>query len=128
MAVKVILLDTSILIDYYRRTDKNKSLWLSLVRDGYEFAISSITKYEIFSGATDNQLEFWNAVLKSISVIPFDESSADVAVEINNKLKLKRKQIDIADLFIAATAINNKMTISTLNRKHYERIDELEII
>jgi len=52
MAEKIIMVDTSILIDYYRRTNKNKSIWLSLVKQGYHFAISAITKYEIYSGAT----------------------------------------------------------------------------
>ncbi len=52
MANQLILVDTSILIDYYRKTDKANSVWVALVRQGYEFAISAITKYEIYSGAT----------------------------------------------------------------------------
>ena len=128
MANKVIMVDTSILIDYYRKTDKNKTIWISLVRQGYEFAISSITKYEIYSGATKSQLQFWNDVLIAISVIPFDESSVDKAVEINNMLKRKRKQIDLADLFIAATAMNYNLPIATLNKKHFERIEGLTLV
>jgi len=31
MEKKIVLLDTSILIDYYRKTDKEKSVWISLV-------------------------------------------------------------------------------------------------
>ena len=63
MEDKIILVDTSILIDYYRKTDKEKSAWIALVRKGYSFAISVITKYEIYSGATQNQLTFWSTVL-----------------------------------------------------------------
>lgn len=58
MANKIILVDTSILIDFYRKTDKDNSIWISLVRRGYGFAISAITKYEIYSGATQTQLDF----------------------------------------------------------------------
>lgn len=47
MANQVILVDTSILIDYYRKTDKANSVWITLVRQEYSFAISAITKYEI---------------------------------------------------------------------------------
>ncbi len=36
--------------------------------------------------------------------------------------------IDIADLFIAATAVAYKYPIVTLNRKHFERIDGLTVI
>jgi predicted nucleic acid-binding protein len=52
MADKIILVDTSILIDYYRKTDKNNSAWMALVRQEYSFIISIVTKYEIYSGAT----------------------------------------------------------------------------
>jgi tRNA(fMet)-specific endonuclease VapC len=128
MADKIIMVDTSILIDYYRKTDKDNSVWVSLVRQGYKFVISSITKYEIYSGATQSQLDFWQKVLQAIEVIPFDESSVNTAVEINASLKRKRKQIDLADLFIAASALTYSLPISTLNRKHFERIDKLIIL
>jgi tRNA(fMet)-specific endonuclease VapC len=49
-------------------------------------------------------------------------------VDINNALKRKRKQIDIADLFIAATALSNNLPFATLNLKHFERIDNLQIV
>lgn len=128
MAHKVILIDTSILIDYYRKTDKTNSIWISLVRQGYEFAISVITKYEIYSGATQVQTEFWDNIFKNITIIPFEENCVDIAVVINADLKRKRKQIDLADLFIAATAISHNLMFATLNRKHFDRIDELLIV
>ncbi len=31
MADKIIMVDTSVLIDYYRKTDKEKSSWIKLV-------------------------------------------------------------------------------------------------
>jgi tRNA(fMet)-specific endonuclease VapC len=128
MADKIIMVDTSILIDYYRKTDKDNSVWIGLVRQGYEFCISSITKYEIFAGVSQVQLEFWNNILQAIIVIPFDESAVDKAVDINANLKKKRKQIALADLFIAATAISHHLPFATLNRKHFDRISELIII
>ena len=66
------MVDTSILIDYYRKTDKANSVWIKLIREGYDFGISTITKYEIYSGASNSQLEFWNGVLQAIEVLPFD--------------------------------------------------------
>ncbi len=101
---------------------------IRLVRQDYEFAISVITKYEIYSGATQNQVEFWNNILQAIVVIPFDENSVNTAVDINTNLKRKRKQIELADLFIAATAISNNLPFATKNRKHFDRIEELIIV
>ncbi len=128
MANQIILVDTSILIDYYRKTDKSNSVWVGLIQKGYEFAISAITKYEIFSGATPGQLSFWDSVIQTIVVLPLDEACVDTAVQINIGLKRKRKQIDLADLLIAATALTHNLPIATLNRKHFDRIDELTIL
>ncbi len=128
MADKVILLDTSILIDYYRKTNKANAAWVVLIDQGFEFVISTITKYELYAGATQNQIGFWDSIMATISIIPFDENCVDKAININTALKRKRKQIDLADLFIAATAVAHHLAIATLNKKHFDRIDELIII
>ncbi len=128
MADKIVLVDTSILIDLFRKTDKTNSILLSLVRQGYLYCISAVTEFEIYSGATISQNNFWENLIEKIQVIPFDQIVVKVAVDINNDLKRKRKQIDLADLFIAATAISNRFPFATLNKKHFGRIDQLEII
>jgi predicted nucleic acid-binding protein len=55
MADKIILVDTSILIDYFRKSDKSNSKLIALIREGYKFQISSVTEYEIFAGSTPGQ-------------------------------------------------------------------------
>jgi len=128
MADKIILVDTSILIDLFRKTDKNNSALISLVRQGYTYCISAITEYEIYTGAALGQIEFWDNFLQKTEVLPFDKAVAKVAVEINRELKRKRKLIAIPDLFIAATAMANNLPFATLNKKHFDRIDKLNII
>ena len=128
MADGTILIDTSILIDYYRKTDKANSVWVKLIGRGYRFAVSIITKYEIYSGATPNQLAFWDNVFLFIDIIPLDEATVDVAVTINSELKRTRNQIDLADLFIAATAVAHDYPFATLNKKHFDRIGSLNIV
>ncbi len=128
MADKIILADTSILIDYFRKTDKVNAVMIALFDQGFDFSISAITHYEIYSGATALQLPFWTNLLSRTKVLPFDEAVAQTAVDINTILKLKRKQIGIADLFIAATAISNHLSLATLNKKHFDRIDGLTIV
>lgn len=58
MADKVIQIDTSILIDYFRKSDKTNSKFVKLTLQGLVFQISSITEYEIYSGATPEQIPF----------------------------------------------------------------------
>ena len=128
MAEKIVLVDTSILIDLFRKTDKSNSKLISLVRQGYTYCISAVTEYEIYTGATSMQYVFWQNLLEKIQVMPFNHNVVSVAVDINSDLKHKRKQIDLADLFIAATAVSNGYTMATLNRKHFERIERLQLI
>lgn len=128
MEAKIVLLDTSILIDYFRKKDKGKTLLVYLSDHVEKFCISSIIEFEVYAGATGAQLSFWENVLKEMNVIPFDSKAAHAAVVIQNQLKGKRKTIDKADLFIAATAIANNIPLATLNRKHFELIDNLELI
>lgn len=128
MADKIILVDTSILIDYFRKTDKDNSVLVSLFDQGYDFTISVITHYEIYSGTTTNQFSFWKNLLQRTKVLALDEVVAQTAVDINNELKRKRKQIEMADLFIAATAIANNLSFTTLNKKHFERIESLMVV
>lgn len=128
MADKIILVDTSILIDLFRKTDKANSTLVALVRQGYTYYISAVTEYEIYTGAALGQIEFWNNFLQTTQVLPFDKGVAKVAVDINSDLKRKRKQIAIPDLFIAATAIANNLPFATLNKKHFDRIERLNVI
>ena len=128
MADKVVLLDTSILIDYYRKTDKLNSVWVKLIDEGREFSISVITKYELYSGTTQSQIDFWDSILQTITVFPFNEDCVDTAIQLQHSLKRKRKQLDIADLFIAATALTNNLPIATLNKKHFNRVDNLILV
>lgn len=128
MADKIVLVDTSVLIDLFRKTDKANATLVALVKQGYIYCISAITEYEIYTGATLGQISFWNTFLETTEVLAFDKTVAKVAVEINSDLKRKRKQIAIPNLFIAATAISSNLPFATLNRKHFDRIDGLNII
>ena len=128
MAGKIVVLDTSILIDFFRKTAKNKTELIKLVDEGYSYCISAITEYEIYVGATVAQHGYWKQFLLTTNVLPFDTDAVVKAVEINHQLKRKRQQIDIADLFIAASSMINGLPLATLNKKHFERIEGLRLI
>lgn len=127
MASPLILLDTSILIDYYRKTNKNNTVWLKLIDQGCLFSVSTVSKYELYAGANSLQRSFWNNIFSTLLVLPFDELCVDTAVEINAQLRRKRKQIELADLFIAATAVANHIPVATLNIRHFNRVDGLKL-
>lgn len=58
-------------IDYFRKSNKMNSKWINPFSYGYDFAISAITYYEIYSGAKKAQLPFWDEILKQIRYYSF---------------------------------------------------------
>lgn len=124
----MILLDTSILIDYFRKKDKTKSVFFQLSKSYHQFAVSTITVYEIYSGAPDEQIKVWDDFFAIMEILPFNSQTALLAARINIELKKVSKQINVQDLFIAATAINNNMACATLNKKHFGRIEKLILL
>ncbi|MDX2247190.1 MAG: type II toxin-antitoxin system VapC family toxin [Bacteroidia bacterium] len=63
-----------------------------------------------------------------ISVLPFDSETDAFAVKIFKQLKTRNKLIDIPDILIAATAVKNNMKLATINRKHFDRVGDLELV
>ena len=122
------MVDTSLLIDYFRKKDKASTQLVQLSERFEQLAISSVTEYEIFTGATPLQLSFWNELLSEIQIFPFDSKAAHIAATIEQSLKKQRISIDKADLFIAATAVANELPLDTLNRKHFEKIELLKLL
>ena len=121
-----ICLDSSILIDYFRKTQKEKTLFFQLTQR-YDFAISVITKLEILNGANIEQQEFWNQVFRKCRMLPLGEPEIDEAILIIKALRLQNQMIELADILIAATAKVHQLKLATLNKKHFARIENLEI-
>lgn len=128
MADHIVMVDTSILIDYFRKKDKSKTRLFELSHKFKNLCISSITEFEIYTGANNEQLEFWKTILANFVVFPFDSDAALVAANIKNKLKALRKTIDNADLFIASIAVTHNLSFDTLNYKHFENIANLKLL
>ena len=124
----MILLDSSILIELFRSTNKENTLFYKLAATESDFAISVITHYEIFTGSNEKQDSFWKDFVDSVEILDFDLQSSKQAVKIYKHLKKTNKMIDLADILIAATSITNNLPLATLNLKHFQRINELEIV
>jgi tRNA(fMet)-specific endonuclease VapC len=128
MAGEIVLLDSSILIEYYRKKDKSKTVLFQLAKTYTSFAIFAVSHFEIYAGASQDQLEFWDLFFAQISILPFSAEVSAEAVKIDAALKKKRKQIAIPDLFIAATALFHSLPVATLNNKHFDRVDNIEVL
>lgn len=76
MAKELVLVDTSILIDFFRKSDKTNSRLLKLVREEFSYCISAITEFEIYIGTTPNQTAYWEDFLFRTQILAFDKEIA----------------------------------------------------
>jgi len=124
----MILLDSSVLIELFRKKDKKSTLFYRISQSYSDLSISSITYYEVRTGNRKSHFEYWKTLTDNLTVIPFDKACANTAISIYQDLLRTRNMIDLADLLIGATALTHNIPISTLNIKHFERIKKLEIL
>jgi tRNA(fMet)-specific endonuclease VapC len=123
-----LLIDTSIIIEHLRKTDKSRSILFNITETTSLF-VSSVTVFELKAGATDTAKQNdVDTILDGIAVLPFDIAAADEAGKLYRELNATNRLIEIRDIFIAATARANGLPIMTLNHKHFERVKGLKII
>jgi tRNA(fMet)-specific endonuclease VapC len=122
------MIDTSIIIDHLRKKNKEKSILFKIV-DLYNFHLSTIVEFELFSGATnEDKINDINEILGICIIHPLSSEIVKEAAKIYQNLRRINQLIEIRDIFIAATSIVNSFPLITLNMRHFERIDSLELI
>lgn len=94
--------------------------------------VSAITVAELYFGAYNSSRTRENCVLldnliHELRVLPFDEKAGAVFGQIKTTLKQNGQIINDSDLFIAATALSQKLTLVTNNEKHFGRIAGLAV-
>ncbi len=95
------------------------------------FTLSVITKYEIQRGLrarnASNQLMAFEQFLMKNKVLPIDGVVADKGALIYADLASRGQLIGDADILIAATAMAKGFGVVTKNRKHFDRIKDLQV-
>ena len=121
-----VLIDTSIFIEYFRKENKENTKLYALQKEGYLMTTSSVCYFEYMSGSKNR--EFDKILFEKIEVIAFDKKQACIASEIFKELKKKNSLIEFRDILISSCAISQKISLVTLNIKHFKRIMNLNIL
>lgn len=77
---------------------------------------------------TPEKVEDIEKITKGFIALPFDDLVAKKAAEIYHTLRKQNKMIEFSDIFIAATCLVNDLSILTLNKKHFNRVNGLVIL
>jgi tRNA(fMet)-specific endonuclease VapC len=122
-----MVIDTCIFIEHLRAKDKLNTTLFKLPE--MQLYISSVVLYELQMGATTKEKEgYVRDLTENLTELPFTNAAALKASQIYNQLKKQNALIEFRDIFIAATCIVNDLPLITLNKKHFKRIEELNIL
>lgn len=129
--MKTYFLDTSIIIDYLR----GKTNIVKKIDDlNGNLTSSYLCLAELFEGINYSKnrekakkiiLNFFQGMSK---VFGIDEKISEKFGELRKDLRKKGKLIEDIDIFIASTCIVNNLILVTLNKKHFKKIAELNIL
>jgi tRNA(fMet)-specific endonuclease VapC len=96
-----------------------------------ELTISAITRYEILRGLkakrASSQLTDFDVFCECNEILPLTDSILVRSANIYADLSFRGQLIPDADIFIAATAIENGLLLVTRNISHFNRIPGLDV-
>lgn len=128
------LIDTSVAVALEREDGQLRAV---LERAGDDApAMAAITASELLHGVhradtalrRERRLHHVESILGVVPVLPFDMDVARIHARIWADLAARGQIIGAHDLIIAATALAHGLPVATMNRKHFRRIDGLELL
>jgi tRNA(fMet)-specific endonuclease VapC len=118
------LIDSNVPIDVSRG---NSAAIQYIDRLAEAWAISQVTALELIVGARDKRdLATIDGFLSLYPVVPLTDRIGTGAYRLL-KIYAKSHGLHVFDSLIAATAMENALTLVTLNRKHYQMIEGLRL-
>lgn len=123
--MRKFLLDTSIIIDFLRRKDKEETYLFKLSEE--DLYISIITHTELYAGKSvwekktaRKELE---ELFSGIDILPLNKEISS----LSGRLKAFHQNLSLLDCIIAATAIYFKLDLVTLNTKDFGVLEDIKI-
>jgi predicted nucleic acid-binding protein len=121
--MEIFLADTTVLIDHLRGVEQAKTFLKQNTPH-----ISHVTVAELIEGAKNkNHLRQVNQAVSDLPHIPISEPISSKALSLMEKYFLSHK-LELPDALIAATAMEENLTLMTGNTKHFSFIKGLKLL
>jgi tRNA(fMet)-specific endonuclease VapC len=115
----VFLPDTNILVDALNNKRDRRELLRNLVLQGHHLACCPITMAEVYSGMRAHEAPRTDQFLSSLTWYEVSRSIARRAGQLRFDWARQGTTLSLLDALIAATALENGLTLITDNRKHF---------
>jgi len=99
---------------------------------GLQFRLSAVAEAELWAGVyhaggRKERLKL-EKLLSSVEIVPFERKAAEACGKVLAALARKGLRIGDFDAQIAGHALATRSSLATLNVKHFERVDGLELL
>ena len=125
------LVDTDWAIDYVNGIRRTVLALGGFLSEGLGISIVSVAElYDGVFGATnleDAEREL-NTFFGYVEIVPLDDAICRIFARERRRLRAAGNIIGDLDLMIGATALHHGLTLLTNNRRHFQRIEGLDII
>jgi len=123
----MIVADSDVLIDALRGRQPAMGRLAREIRAG-TLCTTAVSVFELLSGArSPAEREIVRALLRALKILPFDNGAAEEAAEIRRFLDAEGTPLPMADSLIAGICRSTGALLLTRNRKHFERVPELNL-
>jgi predicted nucleic acid-binding protein len=113
----ILLLDTTVLLDVLRARQNRRPLLSELVAGGHTLATAAINIGEVYSGMRPEEESKTETFLSSLHCYPITGAIARRAGSLKSAWARKGKTLSLADMIVAATALEHGLFLMTDNRK-----------
>jgi hypothetical protein len=121
------LLDTTVLIDLLRARKDRRDLLAELIESGHTLATAAINIGEVYAGMRPGEEARTEILLSSLECFPLTAAIARSAGKLKSEWARKGRTLSLADMIVAATALEHGSVLMTGNRKDFQRVRGLEI-
>jgi predicted nucleic acid-binding protein len=115
----IVLLDTTVLLDALRSRQNRRSLLAEVVTSGHILATAAINIGEVYAGMRRGEESRTEAFLSSLDCYPLTGAIARRAGSLKSAWAQKGRTLSLADMMVAATALEHGLSLMTDNRKDF---------
>lgn len=123
-----VLIDTTIILGYLRRKEKENTLLYNLCQAYDEVFVSSISVFEVFYGCEPEHEAVMAQLFAGFAVVPFDAEIARFASAEYRRLRRAGEYIEVRELVVGATSIVKQIPLATLNAPAFRLLSEIKIL
>lgn len=127
-----ICLDSDVLIDLLRDVPEAVK-WVKENEDKYTLSTTMMNVFELYSGAYKSsdfklKVEAVKELVAKLNILNLSLSNMQEAGKQYSRLESEGSKIEIRDVLIGSIALSEDVVLKTYNKKHFERINGLEVI